>query len=100
MVLHRIPALGINQNQDSGVVMISRNIWCTNYSRCLDRVALKNDQNFSCQGCPMAKDAGGKPSSTADAREDALNCVELLIAIFNPAEYHRRLKAIIRFNKK
>lgn len=60
-----------------------RNIWCPDYSRCLDK-AVASGQGFDCRGCKREHDQGLKNDV-----HDLFGCCLLLAALYFPEVYRR-----------
>lgn len=59
-----------------------RNIWCGQYSFCLD-AAMRSNVPFECTGCKYEEDASGD-----DEEADLFGSLLLVVAILRPELYH------------
>ncbi|GAB6147016.1 hypothetical protein [Desulfocicer niacini] len=59
-----------------------RNVWCQDYGRCLDQAIESGAGGFACRGCHLEYDHAGMPKDTGELKEDAANCMALLISVF------------------
>ncbi len=60
----------------------SRNVWCRDYSRCLNMAIESGAGGFSCQGCQYEHDHTGVPQDQFELAEDCRGCMALLASIF------------------
>ncbi|WP_041273156.1 hypothetical protein [Desulforapulum autotrophicum] len=60
----------------------TRNVWCPNYSNCLDDCLSAGKGGFSCHGCEYQDDYSGAPQDQAELAEDCRGCMALLLAAY------------------
>ncbi len=73
----------------------ARNVWCRDYSQCLDRAIESGAAGFSCHGCHLEHDHSGVPKDTTDLKEDAAVCMALVISVFKRINAQEALGRVI-----